>query len=229
MKILILSYLGIAVVGSRLPFIRVFLVHCYNIVSQVISVCLEGGRKNKIKLFPDGSAVTTGNIASPFKKALITYAGYTGTSIVAIGLFYLVSKGSYYLVIYLFLGFITLTLVLWIRNLFGVIWALSLWVLLALPVYFRSFGTGLPIPVNYDLILTHISIFLAAILFVQSIICAFQVCKQCFMSKNNPARKSALFQTKFVPAVFLGLTLVGQTIYVGYFFVQKFIGLPFGF
>jgi hypothetical protein len=213
---LILIYLGIALVGSRLPSIRVHLRHCHNLVNLVISVCLEGGMKNKIRLYRDGTGQTTGSLISSFKKALISYAGYTGTSVAAIGLFYLVSRGHYRLVIYLFLGLSVLALMLWIRNMFGVIWGISFAVLLALPIYF-----------HFETALFHISILLASVLFSQSIICAIEVCKQSFMSRSNPARKAALVQTKFVPAVILGLTLVGQTVYVGYFFVQNFISLPF--
>ncbi|WP_042461489.1 hypothetical protein [Neobacillus dielmonensis] len=100
---LILLYLGAALVGSRLPFIRVFLAHVHNLVSLVISVCLEGGR-NKILLLRDGSGQTSGKLASPFKKALISYAGYTSASMAALGLFYIVARGSYHLVIYLYMG-----------------------------------------------------------------------------------------------------------------------------
>lgn len=222
---LILIYLGIGLVGSRLPYIRVFLAHCHNLVSTVISVCLEGGR-NKILLHQDGTSQTTGSLTSPFKKALISYAGYTGASVAAIGLFYLVSRGHYHLVIYLYLGLSVLALLLWIRNIFGVIWGLSIAVLLALPVYFR-YQTVLPVNFNFEMVLVHISIFLASVLFTQSIICAIQVCKQAFMSRSNPARKAALVQTKLIPAVILGLALFGQTLYAGYFFVQNFIRLPF--
>jgi hypothetical protein len=222
---LILIYLGIGLVGSRLPYIRVFLAHCHNLVSTIISVCLEGGR-NKILLHRDGTSQTTGSLSSPFKKALISYAGYTGASVAAIGLFYLVSRGHYHLVIYLYLGLSVLSLLLWIRNIFGVIWGLSIAVLLALPVYFR-YQTVLPVNFNFEIVLVHISIFLASVLFTQSIICAIQVCKQAFMSRSNPARKAALVQTKLIPAVILGLALFGQTLYAGYFFVQNFIGLPF--
>lgn len=226
---LILIYLGIALVGSRLPFVRVYLAHCHNLVNQVISVCLEGGRKNKIRLYRDGSAETTGNTASPLKKALISYVGYTGASACALGLFYLVERGSYHLVIYLFIGLIVLSLLLWIRNLFGVIWGLSLVVLLVTPAYFRYYGIVLPMKIDYEMVLDQISIFLASVLFIQSIIGAIQVCIQSFMSRSNPARKVALVQTKFFPAMVLGLTLVVQTVYVGYFLVQKFIGFPFSF
>jgi hypothetical protein len=222
---LILIYLGIGLMGSRLPYIRVFLAHCHNLVSTVISVCLEGGR-NKILLLRDGTGQTTGSQTSPFKKAFISYAGYTGASVAAIGLFYLVSRGHYHLVIYLYLGLSVLALLLWIRNIFGVIWGLSIAALLALPVYFR-YQTVLPVNFNFEMVLVHISIFLASVLFTQSIICAIQVCKQAFMSRSNPARKAALVQTKFIPAVILGLALFGQTLYAGYFFVQNFIHLPF--
>jgi hypothetical protein len=225
---LILIYLGIGLVGSRLPYIRVFLAHCHNLVSTVISVCLEGGRNNKILLQPDGTGQTTGSLTSPFKKALISYAGYTGASVAAIGFFYLVSKGHYHLVVYLYLGLSVLALLLWIRNAIGVIWGLTIVVLLALPVYFR-YVTVLPVDINFERVLVHLSIFLASILFTQSIICAIQVCKQSFMSKSNPGRKAALVQTKFVPAVVLGLALTGQTVYVGYFFVQNFIRFSFNF
>lgn len=215
---LTLIYLVVGLVGSRLPLIRVYLAHCHNLVSAVISVCLEGGRNNKILLHPDGAGQTTGVLTSPFKKALISYAGYTGASMASIGLFYLLSRVHFHLVIYLFLGLSVLSLLMWIRNLFGVIWGLSLSVLLAIPVYFQ-----------YEMILVHISIFLASVLFTQSIICAIQVCKQSFMSRSTPARKVALVQTKFIPAVILGLALFGQTLYAGYFFVQNFISFPFYF
>ncbi|MBT2726414.1 M50 family metallopeptidase [Bacillus sp. ISL-75] len=211
--------------GSGLPFIRGYFAHFHNLVHLVISACLEG---SKIYLNRDGSGQTTGNHTSPFKKALISYAGYTGASVAAIGLFYLVSRGHYHLVIYLYLGLSVLALLLWIRNPLGVIWGLSIAVLLALPVYFR-YETVLPVNVNFEMVLVHMSIFLASVLFVQSIIGAVQVCKQAFMSRNNPKRKAALVQTKLVPAVVLGLTLAGQSAYVGYFLVQNFISFPFSF
>jgi hypothetical protein len=225
MTTLILIYLGVALVGSGLPFIRVYLAHFHNLVHLVISACLEG---SKIHLNRNGSGQTTGNHNSPFKKALISYAGYTGASVAAIGLFYLVSRGHYHLVIYLYLGLSVLALLLWIRNAFGVIWGLSIAILLALPVYFR-YETVLPVNINFEMVLVHVSIFLASVLFVQSIISAVQVCKQAFMSRSNPKRKAALVQTKLVPAVVLGIILFGQTVLAGSFFALNFISLPFSF
>jgi len=222
---LILIYLAAALAGSMLPFIRVYLAHFHNLVNLAISVCLEGG---KIRLYRDGSGQTTGSDLSPFKKALISYAGYTGASLVAIGLFYLVTRGNYHLVIYLYLGLSVVALLLWVRNAYGVLWGLSTVVLLALPVFFRYENVlALPVHVNFETVLLHIGIFLASVLFIQSMIGAVQVCRQAFMSRSNPKRRAALVQTKLIPAVVLGIILFGQTVLAGYFFALNFISLPF--
>jgi hypothetical protein len=221
----ILIYLGGALAGSVSPIFRVYFSHFHNLINLVISAYLEGG---KVHLYRDGSGQTTGGHATTFKKALISYVGYTVTSVAAIALFYLVSRGHNDLVVYLYLGFCILALSLWIRNAFGVIWGLSVAVLLALPVYFRyQTVLVLPVKVNFEMILVHMSIFLASVLFVQSMIGAILVCKQSFMKRSNPKRKAALVQTKLIPAVVLGIILFGQTVFAGYFFAINFISLPF--
>ncbi|MCL6570894.1 MAG: M50 family metallopeptidase [Bacillus sp. (in: Bacteria)] len=209
---LVLFYVAIAAVGSRIPFLRVYLAHCNTLVFEVISVCIEGGKTNKIKLYKDGSGQTTNNVNSPFKKNLIAYVGYTGTSIAAIGLFYLVSKGNYHFVLYLFIGLLVSSLLLWIRSLFGFVWGLSFVLLLAVPIYFRN-----------DLAIKHISIFLAAVLFTQSILNALQVCKQSLLSRENPDRKVALVQAKFFPVIIIGFALLSQSLYAGYFIIKTFL------
>ena len=69
---LIFIYLGAALVVSLLPIVRVYLAHFHNLVNHVISACLEG---DKICLYRDGSGPDTGSDISPFKKALVSYAG----------------------------------------------------------------------------------------------------------------------------------------------------------
>lgn len=190
----------------------------------MVSACLEGG---KIHLYRDGSGQTTGSQTSPFKKALIAYAGYSAASMATMGLFYLVTRGYYEYVIYLYLGLAVLALLLWIRNSFGVIWGISVVVVLSAPIYFRYNNVVSPVNVNFETVLIHFSIFLASVLFVQSIIGAIQVCRQSFMKRSNPKRKAALVQTKLIPAAVLGLILFGQTVLAGYFFALNFISLPF--
>lgn len=204
--------MAIALVVTRLPYLRVYLSLCYALVYEVICVCLEGGRTNKIKLHKNGSGQTTNNVNSPFRKALIAYAGYTGTSMAAIGLFYLVSNGSYHLIMYLFIGLLVCSLLLWIRNFFGIVWGLTFVSLLTFPIYFQ-----------FNLVIMHISIFLAAVLFTQSMVKALQVCRESLMSRENPTKNSALAKIKMVPAFILGVVLFAQSLYAGYFIFNNFL------
>lgn len=211
--ILIFIYVAAAFVVSRIPFLRVYLSLCYTLLYEVICVlCLKGGLGQKIKLHKDGSGQITNQVHSPFKTALIAYAGYTGTSLTAIGLFYLVSRGSYQFIIYLFIGLLVLSLLLWIRHLFGLFWALSWVSLLTVPIYF-----------SYGLVIMHISIFLASIILTQSILHAFHLCRQSFMRRKNPARTAALVQGALIPAVIWGIVLLGQSLYAGYFIFKNFL------
>lgn len=209
---LVLLYVAITLVGSRIPYLRVFLSLCHTLVHEVICVCLEGGITNKIKLHKDGSGQTTNHVNTPFKKALIAYAGYTGTLISAIGLFYLVSRGNYHLIIYLFIGLLVGSLLLWVRNFFGFIWGLTFVILLSLPIYFR-----------YELVIMHISIFLASVLITQSTLNALELCKQSFLSRRNPDRTTIFAKIKVAPAFIMGLVLFAQSLYAGYFIFKSFL------
>ena len=139
---LILMYLTIALVGSIVPFLRVYLALCNTLVQEVVhalgSLLLKGGLFSKIKLHKDGSGETANQIHAPLKKALIAYAGYTGTSLAAIGLFYLVSKGYFDLIVYMFIGLIGLSLLLWIRKLIWFYLALSFWYISSFADLFQS-------------------------------------------------------------------------------------------
>ena len=165
---LIVLYLGVALAASRIPFVRVYLALCHTLMEEVIRVlgscCFKGGRYSKINLYRNGSGQTIHQVDSKFKKAVIEYAGYTGTSLAAIGLFFLVSRGYNHLIIYLFIGLAALSLLLWIRTLFGAAWGLSFVFLLGVPVFS---GT--------ELVMLHLSILLSAVILTQSILKAFQV------------------------------------------------------
>jgi uncharacterized membrane protein YjdF len=213
---LILIYLGIALVGSRVPFLRVYFALCNTLVQEVVhafsSLLLKGELFSKIKLHKDGTGETVNQIHAPFKKVLIAYAGYTGTSLAAIGLFYLVSRDNFDLIVYMFIGLIGLSLLLWIRNLYGFIWALSFGLLVALPIYFGN-----------ELVIMHVSIMLASVIFTQSIFQAYQLFRQSFMRRKNPHRTAALAQTALIPAVIWGVVLLGQSLYAGYFIFKNFL------
>jgi hypothetical protein len=138
---------------------------------------------------------------------MMVYIGYTGTLILAMGLFYLLSFHKFDWVIYFFIGLMVISILLWIRNLFGVLWALSFAALLAVPLYFRN-----------EAAIMHISIFLSSLILVQAIINAFQVIGQSFKDGGKPG---ALAKIARVPAIICGIALLGQSLFAAYFIFSK--------
>lgn len=204
---LILLYLAAALAISRLPMFRVYFSLCNTLIEKIIHVLAvvvtREGKSNKIKLYKNGLGETTNIVNSKIQKVMIIYIGYTGTLLIAMGLFYLLSYNQFHFVIYFFIGLMVISILLWIRNFFGVLWALSFVALLALPLFFRN-----------EFAIMHISIFLSSLILVQAIINAFQVIRQSFKSEGKPG---ALAKLARIPAVICGITLLGQSLYAAYF------------
>ncbi|WP_299090995.1 M50 family metallopeptidase [uncultured Metabacillus sp.] len=115
----ILVYLLTALIVSHIPYIRVYFSLCNTLLREVIRALLARGLSYRIKLNNDEANRITNSDHSLFKHTLITYAGYTGESLTAIGLFYLVSMQNYEYILFLFIGLIGMAILLWIRNVWG--------------------------------------------------------------------------------------------------------------
>ncbi|WP_042354492.1 M50 family metallopeptidase [Bacillus rubiinfantis] len=213
----IVIYLAVALLMTRIPFLRVYFAQCNTLLHEVIRVCIQGGM-TKIHLHQASAAqmLSTGN--SRFKQTVITYAGYTGASLAAIGLFYLVSRQQYHVILYLFIGFMTVSALMWIRNFSGFIWALSFAAILTLPLYFR-----------YEVVIIHAGIFLASMVLVQSILNGIDVCQHMIRERKNPAREGFFAHIKLLPFLLFGMVLLGQSLFVGYYIIKNLVILSFHF
>jgi hypothetical protein len=203
--------LAAALAISRLPMFRVYFSLCNTLIEKIIHVLAvvvtREGISNKIKLYKNGSGETTSIVHSKIQKVMIVYIGYTGTLLLAMGLFYLLSYNKFHFIIYLFSSLLVISTLLWIRNFFGVLWALSFVVLLALPLYFRN-----------ELAIMHISIFLSSLILIQAIINAIQVIGQSFKVGE---KSGALAKIARIPAIICGIALLGQSLYATYFIFIK--------
>lgn len=209
----ILIYLMLAFVITRIPYVRAYFSLCNILLYEVIRVILEGSLGNKIFLSPDGpSRTNVGN--SRLKNAFITYAGHTGVSLASIGLFYLVAKESYHLIFYLFIGLVMTAAFLWIRNILGLIWAITFSLSLTSFIYF-----------GHSMAIMHISIFLSSLIFVQSVLNGIRLCKNHLMEGKNPLRAGLFAKVKLLPVFMLGVLLLGQSVYAGYFIVKNILSL----
>lgn len=210
----IFVYLFIALIVSQIPYVRVYFSLCNTLLYEIIRVIIGGGYSKKIKLHSERSRRITNIENSGFKHTFLSYAAYTGESLAAIGLFYFVAHQNYLYILYIFMGLMAVAVLLWIRNFFGILWAVSFIVLLALPIYFR-----------YDIAIIHIGFFLASFFLIQSIFNGIQVCRQGLLERKNPARSGLLARVRVIPAMMFGVVLLGQSLYAGYFIVIKFLSI----
>jgi hypothetical protein len=212
----IIVYLAAAFVLTRVPYIGAYLSLCPTLLHGVFRFFIGGEKNKRIRLVKNDSALETTNDLT-FKHSLIDYISYTGTILVAIGLFYLASFENYHLILSIFIGLIIVSLICWIRHFVEFLWALSFAALLGVPIYF-----------GYNMTIMHIAVFLASYLLVQSVLSALHVCRQSFFNRKGVG---IVAKVKWIPSMMLGIALLGQSLYASFFIMNNFslhIGVPWG-
>lgn len=95
------------------------------------------GEVVSIDIFYSGEGVATTKSKSWFSKFFISIAGYTFSSFVAFLFIYLIHKGYDQTVLYIFLSIVFINLIFWVRNVYGIIWLLSIVTITVLFFYFQ--------------------------------------------------------------------------------------------
>jgi hypothetical protein len=205
-------YLAFALIVSYIPFIKIYAALCNTLIHE-ISHLIFSRRKfsNKIALHHDGTGLARTH-SNWFMGILVSYSGYTGSSLTAVGLFYLMHKGYYAFVVYFFIGLVTIAALVWIRNLFGFVWAVSFVVLLTLAAF-----------QNLEVLMIHISMLLSSIVLVQSITTALTVFKLSATHSEAAGDATDLARATWTPALLWGTLFMGQSLYAGYFIFLHFL------
>lgn len=205
----IVLYLAVALVVTKIPYVQTYLSICYTLLHEVISILLSGwGKRKQIRLLKTAPTLETADSLT-FKHTLISYLSDTATSLVAIGLFYLVSTKNYNLILYLFIGLLAVSVVFWIRHILELLWALSFIAILALPIYFGN-----------EQAITLTAIFLTAYVLVQSVLATLYKCKESFAHQQ---RKGIVAKVKWIPSLIIGFVVLGQSLFACYFIVSHFV------
>ena len=228
---LIYIYLFIAFVLSNIPLLHSIIkgnhqlsriVHlvgmCFAMVNTMVHeschalmAILTGGKIKGISLFTNTSGVAETTSNSRIAMILVSYAGYTGSSLASIGLFYLLYIGQYEWIIYFFIVLSAINL-LWIRNIYGVVWLTSFSGIIIFFLY-----------KNLVVLLIHTSIFLSCMVLVQSIVSAFEIMKLSVSSRKDAGDATNLAKFTFIPAVFWGILFLVQSIMATYFIISKYL------
>lgn len=228
---LIYVYLFIAFVLSNIPLINSFIkgnarvskvIHA---VGMSVAICntmvheschalmaiLTGGRIKGVSLSSDtsGLAETTSN--SRISRILVSYAGYTGSSLVAIGLYYLLYLGNYEWIIYFFILLSAINWLFWVRNLFGFLWLTTF---IGMMIFFLY--------KHFEVLLVHISILLSCMVLVQSIISAFVILKLSVTDRRNAGDATNLAKFTFIPTLVWGSLFFLQSLLAASFIVKTY-------
>ena len=205
----IIYYLVLALIISILPFLKVYFSVWNRALCKGIIASISGERLFLMEKKSKMEEIKKGGV---FKGSIAQYIGYTGTLFATIGLFYLISREEYHMILYSLTGLLILVLLLWIRDFVGYIWILSMVVLLATTLYY-----------NDEIIIKHVAILLPSIILVQSVIGSFQLLKTCFVKKEKRGRQSLIGAMKRFPSILLGVLLLVQSLVACFFIFNTFL------
>jgi hypothetical protein len=207
---LLLIYIVIAIITTNLPVVGVYFSLCNTLVHEFFHALLASiftrRLSHTISLNHNASGLAITSINSWFSKVVVSYAGYTGSSLMAVGLFYLLHKSQYHLIIAIFTALTVVSAILWIRNLYGFIWSLSIISLLGWMLYHRL-----------TVLMMHVGMFLSAIILVQSVITAFYILKLSFVKRKEAGDATSLADATYIPAAIWGLLFCSQSLYAVWF------------
>lgn len=201
-------YLIVAYLISYVPWIGRYVTVINTLVHEnghAIAALLLKGKVYSIKLFmnTEGEAVT--GQRGWFSSVVTAYAGYTCSSLVAYLCVHFLHRGHTVWILYGFIAIALVNLILWIRNLYGVVWLLSFVVLCGWTVY------------NGPLFLqTFVAYFLTAVMLTQSVSSAFQIFILSVVKRKEAGDATSLAHYTSIPAMFWGALFLVQSLYVAY-------------
>ncbi|MDP4172087.1 MAG: M50 family metallopeptidase [Bacillota bacterium] len=166
-------------------------------------IALLGGNVKRISLFMNTEGVTYSTQSTWIGGFFTSLAGYVFSSFMAFLSFWLIGKRQYRILIVVLLLFISLNLVFWVRNFYGLFWLISFGACFLILLFKGS--TKL---VNSVLLL------IASILLVQSLTSAYEIMLISFIRPNSAGDAGNLAHlTVFIPVQVWGIFFFVQSIW----------------
>jgi len=209
-------YMILALIISHLPIIGRYISMINTLIHEnghALAALLVNGKVYSIKLFQNTSGEAVTGRRGWFSSIVISYAGYTFSSVVVYICFMLLNKGLFIGILYGFLVIASLNLLLWIRNIYGVCWLVSFILLCGWIIYSEQAGLQ-----------TFFAYFLSCILLIQSVSSAFQIFMLSIVQRKSAGDASSLANYTKLPAVLWGFLFFLQATYVAYIAIRDHVG-----
>lgn len=205
----LLFLVGMVIFIGRLPVIgiyfRVLNTLMHEIGHAVMSLLMQGNVQ-KIELFSDAAGLATTGTRNWISRVMITLAGYPFASIMAgVSIFVVAGYGFHAYFIGL-LVLLVISLLLWIRNAFGIMWISVFIALTALAVANPNEGW-----------IKVYGVAIVAILMVESIMSAFLILRLSCTEKQSSGDAWDLQKLTKIPAAVWGTVFFAQSLVIGFY------------
>ena len=205
----------LSLILTRIPYIGKF----FRVINTMIHECghafmalFLSGEVVKINLFSDTSGITVTKVRGKLPRLLVSLAGYPFSAIISFIIFYLLKNGYLTLALIILMLFALISLMLFVRNFYGIFWL----------VLFLVSG-GVIVELNSIEILNAWMIFLASLLLTDAIISGFILLKISIVNPTGAGDAANLKKETHIPAWFWSLLFC----FINGYFVYLTVSLTF--
>ena len=211
----LLIFIVLAIILTKIPIIGKYFGVVNTLVHELghlIVSYMTFGKGHKIELFANKEGLAFSSHRFWIGKVMTTLAGYLFSSFMAFLFYYLLFLGKYQSIIYILLIMLGVSLLFWIRNLYGFCWVLTfsggfVWLL---------WKADTPVIENTLL-------FLISIVLVESITSSFEIMYLSFKTPKQAGDASSLANlTRIVPSQIWGIFFFTQSLYFGWLAMRLF-------
>lgn len=215
MKMKIITFLVIALILVNVPIAGKYFQIINTLIHEVghqFAAIMTFGKPAEISLFSNTEGVAYSSHRFWFGKVITSLAGYVFSSFLAFFFFFLIFKGKSQYVIYILLAILAISMVFWVRNLYGVFWMLTF-----------SAGFIWIVWKANESIVESLVLFLVSIIFIASISSAFDIMSISFKTPENSGDASNLAKFTFIiPAQIWGTFFFLQSLFFGWMSMKLF-------
>jgi hypothetical protein len=206
-------FLLIAIILSSAPIIGNYVKVINTVVHESghAIIALFGGDVQRISLFSNTEGVTYSRQSTWVGSFFTSMAGYVFSSLFAFLSFWLIGKKYYRIFIGIIILLISLNLIFWVRNLYGIFWLVT----------FGAAFVFLLLKGN-QLVIQSCLLLIASILLVQSVSSAYDILLISFLSPQSAGDAGNLAKlTGFIPVQIWGTFFFAQALLFSYIGLKR--------
>ncbi|GGM42722.1 hypothetical protein GCM10011351_30830 [Paraliobacillus quinghaiensis] len=206
MKKKLALFIILAVFLTQMPFIGPYFSIVNTLIHEAghaIMSLVTGGDVQSIALFSNTEGATLVSNRYWLGGFMTSIAGYVFASYMAYLFLTLIYKRKSRYVLLIFLGLLLISLIFWIRNLYGLFWIITI-----IAVFSWVLARG------SKRILDYFALFIASLVLVESVTSAFEIMFLSFVSPSNAGDATTLANMTFlIPALVWGIAFFVQALF----------------